>query len=209
MRRRRTSSSSLIFPVEQQIDGVVGFHDGQRLQKQGGLGLGLVVDDPRDGPLVVGLEGDDVAPVALGDDGVLQGLPIFRPEKRLLDLTVNPFPGVGQFPAHPGESRARLVQDEIMRADALLDGFLEAGEVFEAGGQEVKVGGQLRRQPEVLAQVAGEDQDLQNLVEGLGVQQAAAHGGLGEPGGQGGEVGQGRSALPVLQLLPFADLVKF
>ena len=111
-------------------------HDGQRLQVQGGLGLGLVVDDAGDRPPVVGLDGDDVAPVALGDDGVLQGLPVFRPEKGLLDLAVDPLPGLGQFPAHPGQPGARLVQDEMMRADALLDGFLEAGEVLEAAGSE-------------------------------------------------------------------------
>ena len=56
-------------------------HDGQGLQKQGGLGLGLVVDDAGDGPPVVGLDGDDVAAVALGDEGALQGVLVFRPEK--------------------------------------------------------------------------------------------------------------------------------
>ena len=97
----------------QQVQGVVVLHDGQRLQEQGGLGLGLVVDDAGDGAPVVGLDGDDVAAVALGDEGVLEGVLVFRPEKILFDLAVDPLPGVGQFPAHPGQPGAGLVQDEM------------------------------------------------------------------------------------------------
>ncbi len=64
-----------LFPVMQQVEGVVVLHDGQRLQKQGGLGLGLVVDDAGDRPPVVGLDGDDVAAVALGDEWRFAGPP--------------------------------------------------------------------------------------------------------------------------------------
>ena len=84
---------------------------GSRIQ--GGLGLGLVVDDAGNGAPVVGLDGNDVAAVALGDNGILQGVLVFRPEKGLLDLAVDPLPGLGQFPAHPGQAGAGLVQDEM------------------------------------------------------------------------------------------------
>ena len=39
------------FPVMEEVQGVVVLHDGQGLEKQGGLGLGLVVDDAGDGAL--------------------------------------------------------------------------------------------------------------------------------------------------------------
>ena len=52
--------------------GVVQLDDRQRFDEQGRAAGGLVVDDGLDLPLELGAQRDDVAPVALGDDRVLQ-----------------------------------------------------------------------------------------------------------------------------------------
>ena len=124
-----------LFPVVQKIEGVVVLHDGQGLEIQGGLGLGLVVDDAGNGAPVVGLDGNDVAAVALGNEGTLEGVLKGRLEKVLLDLAVDPLAGVGQFTAHRCQAGAGLIQDKVVGADTLLNDLGERGQVLEISGQ--------------------------------------------------------------------------
>ena len=56
-------------------------------------------------PLVLGLDGDDIAAVTLRNGGVLNDVLVLAGKKRLSNLTVQSFPGIGQFPAHPGQFR--------------------------------------------------------------------------------------------------------
>ena len=53
-------------------DGVVEFDHRQRLDEQGCTGGRLVVDHRLDAPFELRTQGDDVAPIPLGDDGFLQ-----------------------------------------------------------------------------------------------------------------------------------------
>ena len=66
----------------QAPDPVAGLDDRQRLDEQRLAARRLVVDDPLDPAALVGLDGQDVAAVPLGDDGVLQRGP-HRVEQRL------------------------------------------------------------------------------------------------------------------------------
>ena len=56
------------------LDLVAGLHDRRRLNEQRRAAAGLIVHQPRHVLPAVGAHGDDVAPVAHGDDGVLQVL---------------------------------------------------------------------------------------------------------------------------------------
>ncbi len=132
-----------LFPVVEEVQGVVVLHDGQGLEIQGGLGLGLVVDDAGNDALVVGLDGNDVAAVALGNQGTLEGVLVGRLEKVLLDLAVDPLPGVGQLTAHLGQAGAGLIQDKVVGADTLLDDLGERGQVLEIIGQGRQARGQI------------------------------------------------------------------
>jgi len=193
------------FPVVEEVQGVVVLHHGQGLEIEGGLGLGLVVDDAGDGALVVGLDRNDVAAVALGNDGILQDVLIFRGKKTLFDLTVDALPGFGQFPAHLGQAGAGLIQNKIMGADALGNGLGQRAEVPEAVGERGQARGQIAPQLQVVLELPGEAQHLQDVGKGLGRQQAAPHGGSVQPGGQQGKIGEGQGPLAVLQL---AQLLK-
>ena len=132
-----------LFPVVEEVQGVVVLHDGQGLEKQGGLGLGLVVDNAGNGAPVVGLDGNDVAAVALGDEGALEGVLVGRLEKFLLDLTIDPLPGVGQFTAHLGQAGAGLIQNKVVGADTLLKDLGKGGQVPEITGQARQARGQI------------------------------------------------------------------
>ena len=131
-----------LFPVVEEIQGVVVLHDGQGFEIQGGPGLGLVVDDAGNGALVVGLDGNDVAAVALGNEGTLEGVLVGRLEKVLFDLAVDPLPGLGQLPAHLGQAGAGLIQDKVVGADALLKDLRQGGQVLKIIGQGRQARGQ-------------------------------------------------------------------
>ena len=150
-------------------------------------------------PSVVGLDGNDVAAVALGDQGALEGVLVGRLEKVLLDLAVDPLPGVGQLTAHLGQAGAGLIQNKVVGADTLLNDLGEGGQVPEIAGQGRQARGQIAPQADIVPEVPGQAQHLQDLVKGFGGQQAAPDGGLGQPGGQQGKIGEGDGAFTVLE----------
>ena len=71
MRLTSRSSSSCSF-----APAVVQFHGDQRLDVKGGAAGRLVVHHATELPAEVGLDRQDVATVALGDDGLLQRWPV-------------------------------------------------------------------------------------------------------------------------------------
>ncbi len=96
-----------------------------------------------------------------------------------------------------------------MGADALPDRVRQGREVMEARGQGGQWRGEAGAQGKIVLELPGQAQHLQQVVKGFRRQQAPPHRGLGEPGGQVGEIGQGQGALPGLQFLQFPDLLKF
>ena len=92
----------------------------------------LVVHDALDLAALVGLDGQDVAAVALGDDGVLQRRP-HRVEQRL-KLAHHPVAGDPQIAPDLMELRAGVVADLAAGLDGVVDLLLDAQEVGEAGG---------------------------------------------------------------------------
>ena len=88
---------------------VVQFHRGQGLYEEGRAAGGLVVDDPRNAPLALDFDGNDVAPGALGDDRLLQDWSILlrchdavQPGEQLLS-------GRDLFSSNTGQFRAGCV----------------------------------------------------------------------------------------------------
>ena len=72
-REFRQNAAFLVAFLELQFAHfVVGFHDGDRLDEERRAAGTLVVDDGLDAPLEFRAQGEDVTPVALGDDGFLQ-----------------------------------------------------------------------------------------------------------------------------------------
>jgi len=74
LRRQRRQDAAFFVALGQLqlMPAVVQFHHHQRLHKQGLPGGGLVVDDGAQPPLEVCAQRDHIAPVALGDDLLLQ-----------------------------------------------------------------------------------------------------------------------------------------
>jgi len=82
--RSQDALDLLLFRKLRLAPAIVEFYDRQGLDEQGGAGPGLVVDEPGDAPLEFGAQGDDITPLALRDNRLLQELRIGgRPDDSL------------------------------------------------------------------------------------------------------------------------------
>ncbi len=80
--------AAFLIPLGQQQLAVlvVMLHHAQRLDEESGPRGGLVVDDGFDAPLELSPQRDHVAPIALGDDGLLQVLAAVGVAHQALEL---------------------------------------------------------------------------------------------------------------------------
>ena len=88
---------------------VAHLHHGQGFHEEGGAAGRLVVNQSWNAPLVLGLEGDNVAAVALGDEGFLKVLSDFGVVDHALQSLGETFPLLAQPPADVGQFGAGRV----------------------------------------------------------------------------------------------------
>ena len=120
--------------------GIVQFDDGQRLNEDSRAGGRQVVDDAPDAALEIGLEGDDVAALALRDERLLQEGSISGRMNDSLEFILYPAVGDTHLAADAGQFGRGIVAHipALVQAAVNLDydfgaGLDAAGETCQAG----------------------------------------------------------------------------
>ena len=159
--RRQDAPDFLRFGQLQLAPGVVQVHRGQRLDEERGARGRLVVHQAADAVLEVGLERDHVAPIALGDDRLLQVGAVLRIGDDALELLQQAVVGQPQVAPDVGQ----LVRGRVEHLAALVerhaDRLHQAGRLFDALRQR-RQRGELVGQPaeDALHGAAGDERVL-------------------------------------------------
>ena len=127
----------------QLVPGVVQLHHRQRLHEQRLPGGGLVVDDRADAALEIGAQRDDVAPVALRDDLLLQDGCVFG----VVDQAFQPAEQALVRHAHLRTDGRQFGRSRIEHLAAVGDG---AGDGFDQAGRGRHARGNFRQAREML-----------------------------------------------------------
>ncbi len=152
--------------------GIAEFHHDERLDEQGLAAARGVVHDALDPRSRLGLDRHDVAPVAQGDDGLLQGAAELGPDERV-EAPPQPVVGhadAGPKAAQPGGSRVEQLAQRIETASQRAAQSRQAVEIARQGVQQG---------PPVVLEVRGEAarrvQRVGDLEELGRVEPSAAH----------------------------------
>ena len=119
---------------------IVRLDGGHRLDEERGAGAGHVVHETGDAALVFGLDGDDVALGAHGDDRLLQRLGVARRGDDLLQRIVHPRARGADQAADGGELRRRRVRNLVLAHDGTGDLVLEELVRLQSGEHVVNAG---------------------------------------------------------------------
>ena len=125
--RRQLGEDALDLPLLaglEHTDLVIGVHHRHGLDKNGGTRGGGVVDKTLDLGLALGLDGDDIAPAAHGDDVLLQIASVARDKllQGLLDLGVL----IADLAANVRQERRGLICDHVLGGYSTGDAILHA-----------------------------------------------------------------------------------
>ena len=106
--RRELVEDALLLGLDGQLrlaPGVAELDHGERLDEERLTAARLVVDDASDAALGLGTDGDDVAAVAQGDDGLLERAGQLRPVDEVLEARAEPLVGHAHVAPQPTEGR--------------------------------------------------------------------------------------------------------
>jgi hypothetical protein len=140
--RQQDAADFLGFLLFERDDVVVDFDRAERLEKQTGAAGRRAVDDAGDAGAVLGLDHQDVAAVALGDDLILQVLRRVLAAQVRLERAAQPRPLLAQALADDLQLGAGVVDDLARRVDLLarVRGLVLERRRAAAGGLEQRIG---------------------------------------------------------------------
>ena len=157
---------------------IVCLHCRHGLDEERRAGAGHVVHESGHGPLVLGLDGDDVALGARRDDGLLQGLGVARRGDDLLQRVVHSRARRADEPADGGKLGARRVRDLVLAHDGAGDLVLQKIIRLQGVEEIVDAGLLLALDGAVAAHGARRAEDAGDVDELARVQNAAHVGAL-------------------------------
>ena len=160
----------------QFAEGVVHLDDRQRFDEQGRAARRLVVDDGLDLSLELGAQRDDIAPVALGDERILQHRHGLAVGDVLLQAAHQPFVGDAHVAAQAGQFDGGRVEHFALVRDGARDGIDDAGRVGQAERQPADARELRLHFFEGLLQLAAGDQRGLDIQQVGGIQHAAVPG---------------------------------
>lgn len=149
----------LLLGERQLLDVVVELDDGHRLDEERRARGRLVVDDAREARAVLLLDGDDVALVAHGDDGVLEEFLVLGIVEDARDALLDVRLGGVELAADAPQLDARVLAHGAVLVDGVVEQALELAEDLDAPRPR------LERRRLHLA-VAEEVLDISHRVEG-------------------------------------------
>ena len=152
---------------------VVRLDGGHRLDEERGAGAGHVVHEAGDAALVLGLDGNDIALGAHGDNRLLQRLGVARRGDDLLQRVVHPCARGADQAADGGELRRRGVRNLVLAHDGAGDLVLEELVRLQGGEHVINAGALLLFTQTVGAHGAGSREHARNIEQLARVQHAA------------------------------------